>query len=71
MTKLEMVIDVLRDHPCLSGHEITGFINRKFGQIITAQSAAGTLRPLIAQGKVGKSNATGKMVYWLNGDIEV
>ena len=71
MTKKEMIVKVLTEHPCLTGNEIKGFVNRMFGENISAQSAAGTLRPLIAQGKVGKSYATGKTVYWLNGEVEV
>lgn len=65
MTKTEMIVSVLHEHPCLSGNEIKGFVYRKYGELISAQSASGTLRPLVSQGKVGKSNLTGKMVYWL------
>ena len=65
MTKVEMITEILREHPCLTSFEIKGFVFRKYGETISPQSASGTLRPLVAQGKVGKSNATGKMVYWL------
>lgn len=65
MTKIEMIVNVLHEHPCLNSFEIKGFVYRKYGENISPQSASGTLRPLVAQGKVGKSNATGKMVYWL------
>ena len=66
MEKVTMITNILHEHPCLNSNEIKGFIYRKYGENISAQSVAGTLRPLIAQGKVGKSNATGKMVYWMN-----
>ena len=65
MTKVEMITEILREHPCLTSFEIKGFVFRKYGEIISPQSASGTLRPLVAKGQVGKSNLTGKMVYWL------
>lgn len=65
MTKTEMIVNVLHEHPCLNSFEIKGFVYRKYGENISPQSAAGTLRPLVAKGQVGKSNLTGKMVYWL------
>ena len=71
MSKVDMITEVLREHPCLNSNEIKGFIYRKYGESISAQSVAGTLRPLVMQGKVGKSNSTGKMVYWLNDNFPV
>ena len=71
MTTREMVVEVLREHPCLNSFEIKGFVFRKFGETISPQSAAGTLRPLIAAGKVGKDNHTGKTVYWLKEEVNV
>ena len=65
MTKTEMIVSVLKDHPCLNSKEITNFVYRKFGEHITAQSAAGSLRPLVSQGKIGKDDHAGRMVYWL------
>lgn len=65
MTKTEMIVNVLHEHPCLNSFEIKGFVYRKYGENISPQSAAGTLRSLVAKGQVGKSNLTGKMVYWL------
>lgn len=69
MEKIEMITTVLHEHPCLNSNEIKGFIYRKYGVTISAQSVAGTLRPLVAQGKVGKDNHTGKMVYWMNDNL--
>lgn len=66
MEKITMITNVLREHPCLNSNEIKGFIYRQYGEIISAQSISGMLRSLVAQGKVGKDNHTGKMVYWMN-----
>lgn len=66
MEKITMITNVLHEHPCLNSNEIKGFVYRTYGEIISAQSIAGMLRPLVAQGKVGKDNHTGKMVYWMN-----
>ena len=65
MTKQEMVLEVLKQHSCLTGFEIKGYVYRMFGEQISAQSAAGVLRTPIAQGKVGKDASSGKTVYWL------
>lgn len=67
MTNKEMVIDVLKNYSCVTGFQIKGFVYRKFGESITPQAAVGILRPLVAQGLVGKSPdpANGKMAYWL------
>ena len=65
MTKIEMIINVLSDHPCLNSKEISSFVFRKYGEHISAQSASGSLRPLVSRGQIGKDDHTGKMVYWL------
>ena len=69
MTRAEMIINVLTEHPCLNSNEIKGFLYRKYGESISPQSISGTLRPLVAQGRVGKDNHTGKMVYWMNDNL--
>lgn len=67
MTNKEMIIDILKDHSCLTAQEIKGFINRKYNIIISNQSISGTLRPVIAVGHVEKgiSPYNNKSVYWL------
>ena len=69
MEKITMITNVLHEHPCLNSNEIKGFVYRQYGETISAQSIAGMLRPLVAQGKVGKDNHTGKMVYWMNDNL--
>lgn len=66
MTNKEMIIDILKDYSCVTSFQIKGFIYRRFGVSITPQAVAGTLRPLIGQGFVGKSvdPNSGKMAYW-------
>lgn len=66
MERITMITNVLHEHPCLNSNEIKGFIYRTYGETISAQSISGLLRSLVAQGKVGKDNHTGKMVYWMN-----
>lgn len=68
MSTREMVVEILREHPCLTSMELKGFVYRQFGVSISPQAAGASLRPLIAQGKVGKDNHTGKMVYWMRED---
>lgn len=65
MTKIEMIVNVLHEHPCLNSKEISGFVFRKYGEHISAQSASGSLRPLVSRGQIGKDDHAGKMVYWL------
>lgn len=67
MTNKEMIIDILKDHSCLTAQEIKGFINRKYNIIISNQSISGVLRPVIAAGHVEKgiSPYNNKSVYWL------
>ena len=66
MTNKEMVIGVLKDHDCLTGFQIKGFVYRKYNAVITPQTATGVLRPLIAEGLATRSpGPDGKMVYWL------
>lgn len=67
MTNKEMVINVLKDGGCANGFQIKGLVYRKYGAEISAQTAAGIMRPLIAQGMAAKSPdpLNGKMVYWL------
>lgn len=67
MTNREMIVEVLKQHSCLTGSEIKNFVYRKFGVNISPQTAAGVMRPLIAAGMAAKSQhpSSNKMVYWL------
>lgn len=66
MTTKEMVIKVLNKYSCLNSNQIKVSVYNEFGEVISAQSAAGILRPLIARGLAAKStDASGKMTYWL------
>ena len=67
MTNKEMIIDILKDHSCLTAQEIKGFVNRKYNVIISNQSISGALRPVIAAGHAEKgiSPYNNKSVYWL------
>lgn len=66
MTTKEMVIKVLNKYSCLNGNQIKVAVYNEFDEVISAQSAAGVLRPLVARGLAGKSaDASGKMTYWL------
>ena len=67
MTNKEAVLEVLREHSCLTGVEIKGFAHRMFGVDFSVNTASGVLRPYVANGMAGKSPdpRTGKMAYWL------
>ena len=68
MDKKEMILNILKEHSCLTGREISVFIFNKYQDSITPASITGTLRSLYSQGYVGKSfNSNGKTVYWLIG----
>ena len=61
-----MVMKVLETTGCLTANEIKGFIYRRFGENISANSAAAAMRALLKQGKAGVSqNEKGQKVYWL------
>lgn len=66
MEKSEMVLEVLKTTGCLTANEIKGFVYRRFGENISANSAAAAVRSLLKQGKAGVSqNEKGQRVYWL------
>ena len=59
------ILEVLREHPCLNAKEIAFFIKQKHGgDLLSPQTISGLLRPMVAAGTIGKSNTTGKTVYW-------
>lgn len=65
------IIEALYDHPCISAKEIAFFIKQKHGgDLLRYQTISGMLRPMVAQGTVGKSNTTGKTVYWCIGSMK-
>lgn len=67
MTNKEAIIKVLRVHPCLTCTEIKNFAFRMFNVSMSPQSVAGSLRPMVDRGMVGKSPDpnSGRMAYWL------
>lgn len=73
MTNKEMIVEVLMEHSCLTTQEIKGFVNRKHNVIISNQSIAGTMKPIVAAGlaEKGISPANNKTVYWLTKAGEV
>ena len=67
MTNKEMILNVMKGGICATGFQIKGLVYREYGAEISPQSAAGVMRPLVAQGMAAKSPdpISGKMVYWL------
>ena len=66
MTNKEMVTNVLNEYGCMTSCQIKGAVFRKYGAIITPQTAAGVLRPLIGYGWAANSkDGSGKTIYWL------
>ena len=67
MTDKELVINVLKEHSCLTANEIRGFIFRTTGDLISPQKIASILRPLIAAAYATKgiNPSNNKTVYWL------
>lgn len=64
MTKKEIVLQMLDRYSCVTANQLSGFIKRTTGEDMSPASVGGQLRSLVNQGKVGKSNLTGKTVYW-------
>lgn len=64
-TKKELVYEALNQYGCVTANQLAGYIKRTTGEAITPSSVSGQLRSFVNQGKVGKSNATGKTVYWV------
>lgn len=67
MTNKELVVNVLKEHSCLTAQEIKGFVLRSTGTSISPQAIAGIMRPMIAAGQAEKgiSPHNNKTVYWL------
>lgn len=67
MTTKEMALEVLKQHSCLTGFEIKGFIHRWYNVDVSPQSISGLLRPLVSKGYIGKcAGPNGKMAYWIS-----
>lgn len=67
MTKKEIVIEALNQFGTSNNKQLSAFIKRKFDVDMTPSSVTGTLRTLVSQGLVGKSNCgAGCTMYWLN-----
>lgn len=67
MTKQEIVLEALGRFGTSNNKQLSAFIKRKFNVDISPSSVSGTLRTLVAQGLVGKSNCgAGCTMYWLN-----
>ena len=67
MTKQEIVVKALEMNGTSNNKQLSAFIKRKFDVDMTPSSVTGTLRTLVSQGQVGKSNCgAGCTMYWLN-----
>ena len=66
MTNKEIVMNILNEHPCLTGVQIHDYAYRKFKVTISPQAIAGVLRPLAAKGFVAQSKhpENNRNVYW-------
>jgi len=67
MTNKEIVLGVIKKHPCVTGAQIHNYALRMFKENITPQAAASIMRSYEAKGLAAGSRhpMTGKMVYWL------
>ena len=67
MTNKEIVLGVIKEHPCVTGAQIHNYALRMFKENITPQAAASIMRAYAAKGLAGGSRhpMNGKMVYWL------
>ena len=62
----EVIVEILKQHNCLTAKEIANFAIRQHNQCITPAQVTGTLRPMAAKAQVATSaNANGSTVYWL------
>ena len=67
MTKQEIVVKAIEMNGTSNSKQLSCVIKRKLGIDITPSSVTGTLRTLVSQGLVGKSNCgAGCTMYWLN-----
>ena len=66
MEKQKMIVEVLKNYGCSTAADISRLVKREFGENITVNSVAGTLRPMIARGLAANAdNGNGKKVYWI------
>lgn len=66
-TNREMAVEVLQTYGAMTSKQCANLVNRDFNTFVTPAQIAGTLRPLIASGKVGTSkDASNKSIYWYN-----
>lgn len=67
MDKKELVMKVLDEIGMVDAEYISCRIKRVYGETVSRAQVSGILRPMVAAGKVGKSNCGyGKTVYWIN-----
>lgn len=67
MTKQEIILKGLILNGPSNAKQLASAIKRKLDYDITPASASGTLRTLVALGKVSRSNCgNGSTVYWVN-----
>lgn len=67
MTKQEIILKGLILNGPSNAKQLASAIKRKLNYDITPASTSGTLRALVAIGKVSRSNCgNGSMVYWVN-----
>lgn len=75
MTNKEIVLGVMKKHPCVTGAQIHNYALQMFKKDITPQAASSILRTYASQGLAAGSKHpfTNKMVYWLtdNGKKEL
>ena len=67
MTNKEIVLGVMKEHPCITCAQVHNYALRMFNENITPQAASSVLRGYAQQGLAAQSRhpMTGKMVYWL------
>lgn len=66
MDKKAIVLNTLNKYSCVSSKQLTGWIKKMYNVDMTAAAVGGTLRSLMAKGKVGSSNCgNGSTVYWV------
>ena len=67
MTNKEIVINVLKEHPCLTSAQVHNYALRMFNTDITPQTASSIMRNYSLKGFLGESRhpINGKKVYWL------
>jgi hypothetical protein len=66
MSNREMVVEVVDKYGAMTSKQAANLVYREYGITLTPAQVAGSLRPLVAQGKAATSkDAYGKTVYWI------